>query len=72
MQVRYLLGMSSVLMLAACAQGSDPDDPPQTHVGTCSHYQSALRQFENVPNCEMRTRHEMINGLGPVNPGNKS
>ncbi len=72
MRLQSFLGVSSVLMLAACAQGPDPDDPPQTHVGTCSHFQSATREFENVPNCEMRTRHEMLNGLGPVSPGNKS
>ncbi len=59
-------------LLAGCAQPDDPNDPPQSHVGTCSHYQSAMRQLENVPNCEMRTRHTLINGLSPAYPGNKS
>ena len=72
MQTNRLFGVTGVLMLAACAQGPDPDDPPQTHVGTCSHFQSATRHLEDVPNCEMRTRHTMINGLQPANPGNKS
>lgn len=55
---------------AACTPPSD--DPPQSHVGTCTHYQNATRQLENVPNCELRSRDTLINGLQPANPGNKS
>ncbi len=67
-----ILGMSMLLAAASCAPGPDPNDPPQSHVGTCTHFQNDVRQVENVPNCEMRTQHTMINGLQPVNPGNKS
>lgn len=57
--------------LAACA-APGPPEPPQTHVGTCTHYQSDLRRLEDVPNCELRTRDTLINGLPPASPGNKS
>ena len=58
-----------ILALAGCAQ---PPDPPQTHVGTCTHFQNATRELENVPNCDLRSQHTLINGLQPANPGNKS
>ncbi len=60
-------GLFAFGSLAGC-MAPEPD-PPQTHVGTCSHYQSSVRRLENVPNCEMRTRHRMLNGLEPIYPG---
>ena len=63
---RFLL----LLALAGCTP--PPDGPPQPHVGTCNHYQNATRELENVPNCELRTQHTLINGLRPAYPGNKS
>ena len=60
------------LAFFGCARAPDPDDPPQSHVGTCTHFQSAERELENVPNCELRTRHTLVNGLQPAYPGNKS
>jgi outer membrane biogenesis lipoprotein LolB len=60
----------ALLLLAGCT--APADDPPQTHVGTCTHYQDATRRLEDVPNCELRTRHVLINGLQPASPGNKS
>ena len=56
--------------LAACA--APPDEPPPPIHGTCNHFQSALQQRENVPNCEFRSQHTLINGLQPAYPGNKS
>ena len=35
-------------------------------------YQNATRELENVPNCELRSRNTLINGLQPASPGNKS
>ena len=67
-----LVVVVGMLVMAGCAGGADPNDPPQTHVGTCTHFQSAVRKMENVPNCEMRTQHTMINGLAPVYPGDRS
>ena len=67
-----LLVLAGGLAVAGCAAGPDPDDPPQSHVGTCTHFQSSLRELENVPNCDMRTQRTMINGLPPASPGNKS
>lgn len=58
------------LALAACTP--PPDGPPPPIAGTCTHYQSALQQRENVPNCEFRSQHTLINGLQPATPGNKS
>ncbi len=60
------------LFAAGCTPPPDPNDAPQTHTGRCTHYGSALRELEDVPNCELRTRDTLINGLSPAYPGNKS
>jgi hypothetical protein len=59
----------AVLVLDGCAA---PPDEPQTHVGTCSHYQDSNRRLENVPNCLLRSKHTLINGLGPANTQDRS
>ncbi len=69
MSRRAVLAASVLLSLAACA--SEPD-PPQTHTGRCSHYNGHRRAFQDVPNCLMRTRHRMINGLEPIDPEQQS
>ncbi len=60
----------AALGLGACTAG--PDGPPPPQHGTCNHYQSGLQMQENVPNCDFRSEHTLINGLQPANPGNKS
>ena len=71
MLVRVLV-FPIMLVVVGCAARPDPNDPPQSHVGTCTHFQNATRELEDVPNCELRTQHTLINGLQPVYPGNKS
>ena len=53
----------AVAPLAGCA---GPPDPPQSHAGTCSHFNTATHRFENVPDCLLRSRDTLINGLPPV------
>ena len=52
------------LLLDGCVE---PPSHPQDHVGTCSHYNSRNHRFEDVPNCLLRGRNTLINGLPPVN-----
>lgn len=66
-RIIVLLGLFAV---AACTPPTD--EPPQSHVGTCTHFQNATRELENVPNCELRSRDTLINGLQPASPANKS
>ena len=68
--MRRIIVLLGLLATAACTPPSN--DPPQSHVGTCTHYQNATRELEDVPNCELRSRNTLINGLQPANPGNKS
>ncbi len=68
--MRRIIILLGLLAIAACTPPST--DPPQSHVGTCTHYQNATREMEDVPNCELRSRNTLINGLQPASPGNKS
>ena len=64
------LALLAPLVVVACA--APPDGPPPPIAGTCTHFQTALQQRENVPNCEFRSQHTLLNGLQPASPGNKS
>ncbi len=54
----------AIAVLAGCA--GPPADLPQSHVGTCSHFNSGAHRLENVPNCLLRRRDTLINGLPPI------
>ncbi len=53
----------AALLAGGCTQ---PADPPQSHVGTCSHYNDPAHRFEDVPNCLLRRHDTLINGLPPI------
>jgi hypothetical protein len=56
----------AAFLTAACAP------VPQYGTGHCVHYENSTRAQEDVPNCLLRNRNTLINGLQPANPGNKS
>ena len=65
--MRRMRGVVLVCLAAAMAGGcAGPADPPQSHVGTCSHFNNSTHRFEDVPNCLLRRRDTLINGLPPV------
>ena len=60
-----VLAPASFAMLAVALAGCAPPAPSG---GSCTHYASAVRTLENVPDCDLRGRHTLINGLPPARP----